>query len=753
MVKQNKKTVAAAIATLVVAAPLVVVMACGPDFGPEVFVPASHPQNPDAFASGRLGVLQPGYWRADKVVAYRYLIGGKLSDAERAAYAPVPTVTEQDDSKTWQQQYDAEQAARPVNQWRAARAAVLKVEVKDTPEIIQDRPLQTKTNDGIERDPVLNCPDGAFLTAKATLESRTKQWGQSSQALAEWLRGQDAVFSNCSGSGQIPGPLPANASPLLRMDREYQIAAAKFYATDYDGAIAGFETVAQDAASPWHPWGEYLAARAEVRKAAITASPGDYDDPATFDKALLGQAKARLEKVVATGNAAMKHAAEAELAFIEVRLDPKKRLNDVATAIAGPRPDSDFAQHLADLRFLADHGVESNADLMLWMDALPRPLSDEASEEKVRKVDSIAEWRTKKTTQWLVAALMVAKPRGAENAELLRTAAKVPASSPAYTTVSYERARLMIGEGDFPGARRLTTSVLDGLKGEGTQSARNALLGLRIQTATSFPEFLNDAPRSVINWQSEAAEASDAMKGSPLTFDDDTAQAFNRQLPLSLWVEAAKAKEVPERLRGSVAMAAWLRAQGLGDEATVKALAPLLPFSLSQAVGDSLGFPATLAVLRNPGLRPYLEQGAQRSFAPGILEEFRDNWWCEKWGAGARAVDQQDNPLTLAPLPLLFLTASERKAAGDEQTKLNRLPFGVAWVGRRALDYVKAHPEEKDAPEALALIVRATHYGCYTGDDKDPPALEQKALSKEAFTVLHRRYPKSSWAEKTPYYY
>ncbi|QNI37034.1 hypothetical protein [Edaphobacter albus] len=753
MVKQKKMAVAVAIATLAVAVPLIVVIACGPDFGPDVFVPAPHPQNPDVFAKGHLGVLQPSYWRADKVVAYRYLVGGKLSDAERAAYAPATEATKPYNPTTWQQQYDAQQAALPVNQWRAARAAVLKVDLKGSPEISQDRSLGTKTNDGFELDPVLNCPNDAFLTAKATLESRTKQWGQGSPALAEWLRGQDAVFSNCSASGQIPSPLPANAVPLLRMDREYQIAAAKFYATDYDGAISGFEAVANDAASPWHPWGQYLAARAEVRKAAKAASPAQYGDMAAFDKPLLEQAKTRLEKIAANpGDPRIKHAAEAELSFIQVRLDPKQRLNNVATAIAGPAPDPDFVQHLADLRFLADHGVQSDADLMLWMDALPAPSSD-TSEKTGPKIDSLAEWRTRQTTPWLVAALMSAKPNGAANAELLRAAAKIPASSPAYTSVSYQRVRLMIAAGNTAEARKLATSVIDGLKGDDTTATRNAMLGLRIQTATSFPEFLDDTPRSVLNWQSQAAYASNAMKSSPFTFDVDTARAFNRQLPLSLWVEAAKAKELPERLRGAVAMAGWLRAQGLNDEATVKALAPLLPSALSQAVGDSMGFPATLALLRNPGLRPYLEQGAQRSFAPGSLEEFRDNWWCEKWGSGPRAFDQQYNPLTLPPLPLVFLTAPQRKAAADEQAKLNSLSPGVVWVGHRALDYVKAHPDEKDAPEALALIVRATHYGCYTGDEKATPTIEQKTLSKEAFTLLHRRYPKTSWAAKTPYYY
>jgi hypothetical protein len=79
---------------------------------------------------------------------------------------------------------------------------------------------------------------------------------------------------------------------------------------------------------------------------------------------------------------------------------------------------------------------------------------------------------------------------------------------------------------------------------------------------------------------------------------------------------------------------------------------------------------------------------------------------------------------------------------------LNTLPGGVVWLGRRAIAYVKEHPDDKDGAEALGLTVRATRYGCFLEKDGD-----KKAVSKEAFTMLHRLYPKSDWAARTPYYY
>jgi hypothetical protein len=101
------------------------------------------------------------------------------------------------------------------------------------------------------------------------------------------------------------------------------------------------------------------------------------------------------------------------------------------------------------------------------------------------------------------------------------------------------------------------------------------------------------------------------------------------------------------------------------------------------------------------------------------------------------------------PEPLFFLSAKEGRVAMAEVALLNKLPIGTVWLGQRAVAYVKAHPQDKDGAEALALTVRATHYAC-SGQNKDPA---QQAVSKEAFEMLHRLYPKSTWAEKTQYYY
>jgi hypothetical protein len=78
----------AALAAVVLLSPIGSVEACGPFFEDDIFVSTTSPDDTAAFAKGQLGILQAGYDSNEYAVAYRYLSGGKLSDAERVSYAP-----------------------------------------------------------------------------------------------------------------------------------------------------------------------------------------------------------------------------------------------------------------------------------------------------------------------------------------------------------------------------------------------------------------------------------------------------------------------------------------------------------------------------------------------------------------------------------------------------------------------------------------------------------------------------------------
>lgn len=745
--KSWKSLVAAGVVAAAVSAAimLVVVLACGPDFESEVFVPKHHPDTPTLYADGHLGVLQHGYFHAELVIAYRYLSGSKLSEAEKHSYVSPDTS---------QPHYDTPQAELPTSRWLAARAAV-QTPVPDSL-LQQYKVTDTQRQGYVGRDERLNCPDAAFKTAIDTLMLRTKTWGANSEDLKEWTRGQDAVFSNCEKAGAAPDPAKPGWSTLLKQDRAYQIAAAQFYREDFDSARDGFVAIGKDRTSPWSRWGEYLAARADVRKSSVPGMVADIGDAAHFDKDLLVAAQTRLLKLQhETRDAEISHAADAELGFIDVRLVPEKRLDQVSVALAGPKPDPEFTQDLIDLDFLMDRNVVGDSDLVLWIRSM------EAASPAPPSTDPqfpMSQWNAKHSLPWMVAAFPRA-PKDASN-DLMDAAAKLKPGSPGFETVSYYRANQLLSAGSKAEARSLLDSLLAGLGPETMPSTRNEFLSQRIQTAHNLDQFLADAPRTVIAAGSEAAAALCNGKGwsrdgcnakIPLEqFDADVATSLNTKMPLSMWQQAAYSSTLPKNLRNAVAWAAWMRALGLADVSRVERMSALLPESVRKTAGDSDGFPATLALLRNPGLRPYLQQGVQRSATYAQMGEFSDSWWCGRWTDGfgnGRFVPEDKSAASASPVE--FLTASEKKQAADEAARLNALPSGAVWLGRRAIAYVKAHPEDEDAAEALGLTVRATHTGCSNGSGEK----DKSAVSKEAFEMLHRKYPNSEWAAKTKYYY
>src|SRR5579863_2885294 len=101
----------AALAAAILLAPTGSVEACGPWFEPEVFVDQKIPDDLSAFAKGDLGILQSGFDSNEYAVAYRYLNGGRLSDAERSAYLPQAAIVADTRHLNPDQIYEAQQAA------------------------------------------------------------------------------------------------------------------------------------------------------------------------------------------------------------------------------------------------------------------------------------------------------------------------------------------------------------------------------------------------------------------------------------------------------------------------------------------------------------------------------------------------------------------------------------------------------------------------------------------------------------------
>jgi hypothetical protein len=769
----HRRTLAIATFTLAgLLSPTGRVEACGPFFYDEVFVRPHQPDDLAAFAKGKLGLIQPGFDSNEYAVAFRYLNGGSLDKAEQNSVQPPEPDFDRMTPEEWKAYEAAQKAAEestPPKLWQKARAEYL----PSAPAPNQDIAVDMSSGNFHYQSNFLNCSDHAFQTATLTIRKRAASWGKSSPTLLDWIHAQDAVFSNCNGKDtSMPAAAPSNSPALLRADRAYQIAAAKFYAQKFDEAAQEFTAIAADKDSPWQEWGNYLAARATVRKAFVESKGANAfsEDRADFDPAVMQQAQQILERELASAHPQpSRFDLEAELNFIRIRTEPEKRTTEICTGLSGPTPDPHFKQNLEDLSWILSNNVSASfktqPPLLTWIAAW---------RGTAKPQDVYALWQQTHTLPWLVVAIAKAdaKSDSATIPSLLSAAEAVPITSPAYQTVFYHRVRLLLELNHLDEARALLDPALTATKSNKPDSWRNALLAERLSAARDFNEFLIYAPRTALETGSQAAvdlragcqnRAGIALYGNttapcpeldhPLTFDDDATTILNEKTPLSRLIEAAQSPILPANLRQNIAIIAWTRAVMLEDAKSAAALVPLLPKDLGVTAQTTSGLPALVTILRNDGIQPVLNHGIARVASFNQFDQYSDNGWC---ALGRTPQSSGDNslPRPVLPQPALF-TPTEQQRAAAEYDHLKSLPDSQDLIGQRVLTYAKAHPSDPLVPEALHFTVRATRYGCRTYDPNIPWDQRPKfqLLSKAAFQLLHKNFPNSPWTAKTPYYF
>jgi hypothetical protein len=332
---------------------------------------------------------------------------------------------------------------------------------------------------------------------------------------------------------------------------------------------------------------------------------------------------------------------------------------------------------------------------------------------------------------------------------------------------------LLLESGKIEDARILLDQLLDQNRSRFDESSLNLLISQRMLLARNLGEFLSFAPRvpAGFSWNddgrevpaetSELSERSRALQGK-LLFDKDATHLLNHEFPLVLLKEAAESKVLPSRLRRDVAQAAWLRAVLLGDDKTadelapilktlVPELSPLLDDYLSTPQVDSKRFAAIYAWLKFPGLEPVVDFGVGRETPLGQQDIYRDNWWCAAaFSQVSDAADDEKNKprafvATAEPGVLAFLRETEKAIAAREHSTLSGLGAAPNYLCQQVDQWATKNPNDPRVPEALHLAVNSTRHGC---TDK-----ETGRWSKAAFDLLHRKYPNSTWAKKTPYWF
>jgi hypothetical protein len=704
---------------------------CSFSEGP-VFAFRKRPDAPIAsFVSGRLGILMPTYARSYLVVAWRSIAGKPLSEAETKAVMAYYI------GRLGDKELPARPFRDPLDRWLEVRNSVIASE---------SRPSYYRRPDYFS---VVNCTADAFLTAAATLKSRIAEFGIGHPGVRSWVEAQNAVFSNCDEPGTPPSPAAEALPAAFRLDRDYQIAAASFYDFEFDRAHEQFLAVSRDGASPWRRIARIVAARALIRKAMLANREG-------VDFAVLKQADQELRAILADHDMRGLRGAASDLEdYVQLWLHPAARRAELGRALAaGPLTEHALTDYLA----LLDKNLPASDEMTDWIGTFrPWKMNEHRPARDAEAfAHAIERWESTHSLPWLVAAIAHASTGDVHLADVLNAAANVPPSSPAFQTVAYHRARLLVDRGETATAKNELDRVLTLPDGDLGLSARNSFRALRLPLDTSLSAFVNDAVRLPVGTDMQAV----ADPPYEALFDADAAVVFNQALPLASLIEATRVDGLPDSIRAHLVAAAFTRAIVLGRTDIALAIVPGMHrfFDDEAGVKDRLNrfaaappgrrrIEALDLLLHVPGLSPFIEpyEGRVNQRTPMtqlIHSSAHENWWCTGGlDRGAIIYPQyvHDRVEPRAPAfaqPLRDAYAVEAKDLGIS---------GASFMLRGAITWAKEYPDDAGVPEALSLAIRGTQWAC--------PDAATKKLAASAFDVLHGRYGSTTWAQQTRHWY
>jgi hypothetical protein len=575
----------------------------------------------------------------------------------------------------------------------------------------------------------------------------------------------------------------ANAPAWLAADRAYQEAAFALYNFRTAEAVSRFAAIARDRHSRWEPMGIYLGARALWREALAHRSPESFAYARTAlnllesgPPTLYGQGKAKLM-----------------LRALAFRDRPAALFAELDHELNLAEPSANLGLSLTDYLRLGAH-------------AAARPPADDWIETLHAQAEHRAEalaharerWTATQDPAWLIAALSLVNPDESETAALVADAARVAPDQPAWLSAQYQAIRLTIASADPAATRARLDAIL--AREDLSLTERNVFMGARMQVAASLEDFARFALRrpyciaydGACEADDFASNASNLGRlgdnGAWVMLGADTRAAIDL-LPLADRIALSRNAAIPTTLRLDIALTGFARAVQLQDEQGIGTLATDLAAALPQLrediraiaaapPGPARRFAEFFVMAKIPGLRANL---AGYTRPEGTVPQFQGQWvdWMivPRGAAGVSAVAPNpsayiynsdwlgtpdfENDLTCLgecghgafPVRLPPFAAANRAQALAERAMLvtetvdqdghpRPLPRGALSVWDELLAYAAAHPRDPRAPEALYWLIHVARWGG-----------NHNHLGRRAFQLLHARYPASSWARRSPYYY
>lgn len=799
MTKQFRRLLSISLSiTLLGSAFVVPANACIAELDGAVIISGLHPDHPlKLFAAGNIGIIQPGWAKSYLCVAYRYLTKKPLSATEQQSVLNLWHSRLTQDWTYWNEQPDA------VETYLKTRAKALGRNAKKDLEELY-RPADSFSYEkGVGKD--------AIVLANKTLSNLMKQFGAKSTAVKDWVKAQDSLMGIAGGTLEIPQELPKSAPLLLRQCRAYQIASGNFYTPKYKAAEPLFAAFANDSSSPFQKVAQYLVLRCKERHLVkdSDATKEEWDQTIDALKSAASNSKTDREREdILDLLRPLSYADHSQEAVIKNLAESIQ--NGTSKRFGGDIGDLTFLMDINDT-YLKENGIQrpqsansaggesesgnegtttfEPADLTQWVSATQvrtDPYAD-SDEDKAKTAMLKAEngkralenWRKKRTIPWLVAAVSRLGLRSKDHQDLYDAANKISPDSPAYHTCKFYIVDALIAQKRTDEARKILAGIL--ASKSMPPSTYNLFTAQMASTAASSSEFLKYAVLKPSEYVSTTSVVSrniyqfaklNSFHNEAPTFESSVAEELNRFAPLSVWLSLAQNKAIDPRFRAVLLRATWLRALLLNKrqlaaqlEPEVIATNPTLVQPLARyrnsAPGAEKDFALAKLVLRNFGMSPYIQGGAERHGMPiNEFDYYQDNYWQPL--TSDKQTDKDDRNLyetvNLSGDPDLEmkvseymkpglkkrLSAAERKS-GDAERNTILINHPSRFLGQAVLKWARLHPDDREVPEMLYRVVKLPKW---SGTSE-----QGTKYSREAYLVLHSRYPNSSWAEKAVCYY
>ncbi len=732
-------------------------VASGAEADPIGPFPSTAPTIPmHAFAAGHLGIIDGEFQRAYLVAAWR-AIGGKPlddSDVRQLALALKEGTNPDYENSGWKA-------------WTDARTKVgTKVGSNASMSYIgSSRSASTRSGAQLLEREYDNCGDAGTRTAAATLATRAGSYGNADANpwIAEWIRGQEAVFANCSYGNGMPLPAPAEAPAWFKQDRAYQTAAALFYGGEFERAREAFLKISSDTASPWRSWAPYLVARCDLRLGSLAVD-------AAVRTVALARAESEFRTLAGGPSATLRPLGRAMLSRVTIERDRAAAFaalnRQVGEGAWGPQATAQVGDFLT----LARHAVWKRSDgtrpdgpsvqldaprdgtLADWLAAMhqagivgavayyapPRPMD---AAERARVCGALSDQGPHRHA-WVLVCYLSAAELADVPPTVRATAATLPESDPAWATITYLDLRLQLRErnarsaaADVPALRaRLDAAIA---RGDATFGADgiNALRVLRAPLSTSTLDFVSTSMiRDVQDPQRYAWFDEVARAVSPeMSMHPDIAVMLSTSVPVSALADLSEDRNVTDGVRDDALKAAWTRAAMLGQDPVVARLTPAFLKAMPQQAAAITAFVGEADPVKRRYLLARLIHTAGLSPTYGGARIDDGPWIPNGWRCS-----YPDKRTDLA-----WLDVEETAAATAEFAVLTRLPTATTYYGEAILAWARMAPTDPRLATDLADVVAATRLGCGG----------ETVVSKAAFKALHRLFPKSPEARRTKYYF